>query len=109
MAAMVVMQKLDLHGRHVDSGRTFALAAFARDAKLHGAVKLVRRQRIPAQLTRDGKPQRVGAGAREFSLIARDAVRRAHRARVELATMSVVVAHLDRGGKTAPDVVLADF
>src|SRR5207245_3001245 len=46
--------------------------------------------------------QRVGATAGEMDLVARGAIRRAHRARVELAAVAVVVAHLDGLVEAAP-------
>ena len=42
VAAAVVVQEFDLHARHVDAGRAFALAAFAGDAEVHRLAHLRR-------------------------------------------------------------------
>ncbi len=106
---MVVMQELDLHRRHVDAGRAFALAALAGDAQRQRVVELARRERARPELARQREAQRVRSTARHVPLVARHAVRRAHRARIELAAMAVVVAHLHRGGEAAAAVLGADF
>ena len=109
MAAVVVMQELDLHRGHVDAGRAFALAAFARDAQRQRVVELARRERVRPELARQREAQRVRAAARHVLLVARHAIRRAHRARVELAAVAVVVAHLDGGREAAAAVLRADL
>ena len=100
MARLVVGEELDLHTRHVDAGRAFALAAFARDAEIERL--LYRRVTFSAELAGQREAQRVRAAAREMDLVARRAIRRAHRAGVELAAMTVVVAHLDGLVEAAP-------
>ena len=64
---------------------------------------------VGPELAGEREPQRVGAAARHVALVARHAVRRAHRAGVELAAVAVVVAHLDGGGETAAAILGADF
>src|SRR5256885_12815204 len=100
MARFVVGEELDLHARHVDTGRAFALAAFARDAEIERL--LYRRVTFSAELAGQREAQRVRAAASEMDLVARRAIRRAHRAGVELAAMTVVVAHLDGLVEAAP-------
>src|SRR5581483_1164953 len=82
----------------VDAGRALALAALARDAQVERRLDLLGRE-AAGELSREREPQRVGAAAREVLLVAGRAERRTHRARVELAAVAVVVAHLDRGGE----------
>src|SRR5947208_2350232 len=89
------MQELDLHARHVDARRAFALASLAADAQLHRLADLLARDAFRPEPAREREPQRVRAPACEVLLVARDAVARAHRAGVELAAVAVVVAHLD--------------
>ncbi len=50
---------------------------------------------LRAELSGQREAQRVGTPARDVLLVARCAVARAHRSRVELAAVPVVVAHLD--------------
>ena len=104
MALFVVVKKLDLHLGHIDPGGAFALAAFARHAQIHGLIHFVGGKRIRPQLARQRQPQRVGTPAREMLLVARDSERRTHRARIKLAAMAVVVAHLNRFIQPAPFV-----
>ena len=99
MAPAVVVQKLDFHFRHVDAGRAFALATLATHAQIHRLAHRVRGESVCAQLAGQGEPQRIGAAAGEIALVAGGAIRRAHGAGVELAAMSVVVAHLDCGSQ----------
>src|SRR5438067_11400016 len=82
-ARVVMGEKLDLHARHVHTGRAFALAALARDAEIER--RLDRLVALGAELARQREAQRVGAAAREVDLLARRAIRRAHRPGVELA------------------------
>ena len=98
----MLVPDFDLHARHVDAGGTFALAALAADAQFHGVVHDIRVERLRAELAGERQPQRVGAAARGMDLVARDAIGRAHGARVELAAMAVVVAHLHRAAEAAP-------
>src|SRR4029077_16353259 len=97
---VVVGEKLHLHARPVDTGRAFALAAFARDAQVERCLD--RLVALRAELPGEREAQRVGAAAGQVNLIARRAIRRAHRARVELAAVAVVVAHLDGLVEAAP-------
>src|SRR5262245_56231035 len=92
---------LDLHARHVDAGRALAAAGLARDAELQRLGHLLGGERVRSELPGDRKSQRVGAPARDVALLARDAIRGAHHATVDLAAGAVVVAHLDRALKTA--------
>ena len=57
---------------------------------------------VRAELAREREAQRIRAAARDMLLVARHAIRRAHRAGVELAAVAVVVAHLDGLGEAAP-------
>src|SRR5688500_16069084 len=107
--AVKLMQKLDLHGSHVDARRTFALAAFARDAQVERLVELARAERVRSKLSGESEPQRIRAAARDVLLVACHAVRRAHRARIELATMAVVVAHLYGRREAAAAILESDF
>ena len=91
----------DLHARHVDAGRTFAPAGLAGHAIFQRFRHLVRRQRVGPELPGEGEPQRVGAAARDVTLLAGDAVARAHDAAGERAAGAVVVAHLDRALESA--------
>ena len=102
MALPVMVQKLDFHFCHVNTGRAFALAALARHAQIHRGVKFIGRKCVRTELTGDREPQRVGPAARQMLLLAGGAERRAHGAGVELAAMPVVVAHLDRLGEAVP-------
>jgi hypothetical protein len=96
----VLVHELDLHARHVDARRAFALAALARDAKIErGFHRLLA---FAAELARERKPKRIGAPARSVHLVPGRAIRRAHRAGVELAAVAVVVAHLDGLVVSAP-------
>ena len=70
----VVVQELDLHLRDVDSGRTFAFAAFAGDAQIERLVYRVGSERVGAELARDREPQRIRAPARQVLLVARRTV-----------------------------------
>src|SRR5262249_58801378 len=54
------------------------------------------------ELSGQRQAQRVRASTRQVLLLARGAVRGAHRAGVELAAMPVVVAHLHRFIESAP-------
>ena len=94
-------QHLDLHLRHVDAGRAFALARLAGNAQRHRIGDRVGRHRIGAELPGERQAQRVGAPARHVRLVARHAVRRAHHAGIEGAAGAVVVAHLDRAEHAA--------
>ena len=98
----VVVQELDLHLRHVDAGRAFALAALARDAQRHRLAHRVGGQRVGAELARQRQAQRVGAAARQMLLVAGRAVGRAHHAGIGFAAGAVVVAHLGGAGEAAP-------
>src|SRR5690606_9343351 len=98
----VMMQEFDLHLRHIDAGRAFALAALAANAEIHGPVHVVGQQRIGAQLAGQSKPQRVGPAARHVLLLAGGTVAGTHDAGLGLAAGAIVVAHLDRTGDAAP-------
>jgi hypothetical protein len=89
MLAPVLRQELDLHARHVDAGRAFALAALARHAQVQRLL-----DGIEFELAREREAQRVRAPAREVRLVQRRAVGGTHGAGVELAAVAVVVAHL---------------
>ena len=78
VAPPVMMQELDLHPRHVDAGRAFALAALARDAQLHRLAHACGDERFGAELTRKSQPQGVGAAAGQVLLVAGGAVGGAH-------------------------------
>src|SRR3954470_22447385 len=93
-------EELDLHARHVDPRRTFALAALAGDAQIERCLD--RLVTLRAELSGEREAQRVGAPARQVDLVARRAIRRAHGPGVELAAVAVVVAHLDGLVETAP-------
>ena len=107
VALLVVGEELDLHARHVDAGRTFALAALARHAQIHRVAHRAAGEGIVAELAGEREAQRVGAAARQVPLVAGDAKARAHRAGVELAAMAVVVAHLGGLGEAAGRVAAA--
>ena len=70
VAAVVVMEKLDLHPRHVDAGRAFALAALAADAEIERLVERVGGESIRSKLPGDREPQRIRAAAGEMLLVA---------------------------------------
>ncbi len=106
MARPVVRQEFDFHFRHVDARRTFALAALAADAQIHGLAHGNAREGVGAELAGEGEPQGVGASAGQMLLVAGDSEARAHRAGVELPAMAVVVAHLD-GLRESAGVVAA--
>ena len=93
--------RLDLHTRDVDAGRAFAPARLAGNAKLQGLRHLIGSERVRPELTCDGKPQGVGAPARDVALVAGDAIAGAHDAAGKRAARAVVVAHLDRALETA--------
>ena len=95
MRPLPLVERLDLHLRHVDAGRAFAPAALAAHAQVERVAHRLRLQRVGAELARQREPQRVGAAARQMLLVARDAIARAHRAGIELAAVAVVVAHFD--------------
>ena len=101
---LVVLQKLDLHLGHVHPGGAIALAAFAAHAQVHGLAHSFAAQGIFARQTFDlatqSQAQGVGAATRQVFLVAGHAVTGAHGARIELAAMAVVVAHLHRFGQT---------
>src|SRR5690606_29303415 len=100
-ALVILMQELDFHARHVDTGRAFAPTTLARHAELEGTVKLVGFERVGSELPGQRETQRVRAAARDVPLVASGPIRRAHRAGVELPAMPVVVAHLDSGREAA--------
>ena len=102
MRLAILCQEFDLHARHVDADRAFALAALARDAELHRLAHRIGRERVGAELAREREAQRIGAAARQVLLVEGGAVGGAHHARVGLAAGAVVVAHLDRAGEAAP-------
>src|SRR3546814_1577207 len=99
VARLGMAEELDLHPRHVDAGRAVALAALAADAEVHGLVHRLAGEGIGAELAGQRQTQAVGAAARQMLLVASDAIARAHGAGVELAAMTVVVAHLDGLGE----------
>src|SRR5690606_7405177 len=89
-------------------GRAFTPAGFARHAELERAVEVVGRERVRPELTGQRETERVRAAARDVALVARHAIRRAHRTGVELPAVPVVVAHLDRRGEAARRVAALD-
>ena len=70
--AVVLREELDLHTRHVDAGRAFALAALARHAKIEGFLH--RLVAFGAELSGKREAQGVGAPAGEMDLVVRRAV-----------------------------------
>jgi hypothetical protein len=107
VARLVVGEELDLHPRHVDTGRAFALAALAADAEIHRLVHRLAGECVWAELAGQGETQGVGAAAGQVLLVACHAIARAHGAGIELAAMAVVVAHLDGFGEAAGYVAAA--
>src|SRR5258706_16145900 len=89
------MECLDLHLGHVDARWTLAPTSFAAHAEVERRMHLRGSEALRAELAGQREAQRVGTPARDVLLVARRAVARAHRSRVELAAVSVVVAHLD--------------
>ena len=85
----------DLDLRHIDAGRTIALAALARDTQVERFLDFRARQTVTPQLAGKGQPQCIGAAARYMHFVLRDAVARAHRTGIELAAVAIVIAHLD--------------
>ena len=69
-----MMQKLDLHLRHVDAGRAFAPATLATEAKIHGFEHRVRHQCIAAELPGQGQTKGIGAAAGQVLLVAGGAI-----------------------------------
>ena len=102
VAAVVVVQELGLHPRHVDAGRAFVAAGLAADAERHGRRHVGRGEGVRAELAGERQPEAVGAAPGQVLLVAGDAVARAHRAAGELAAGAVAVAHLDGAGEAAP-------
>ena len=100
MADMPVVEKLDLHPRHVDPDRALAAAGLARDAEIERVLHRVRRQRVGTELTAEREAKAVRPPARDVLFGERRVIARAHH-RLELAALSVVVAHLRRGEETA--------
>ena len=105
--------ELDLHARHVHPCRAVTFAAFATDAQVHRLAHFGACKSIGPELARKGQTQQVGTAAREVHFIARDAKTGAHGARIELAAVPVVVAHLHGFGQAARAVTAragrADF
>jgi hypothetical protein len=97
--ALPLIQHLDLHLRHVDAGRALALAALAAHAEIERVARPRPSERTGTELPGQRKAKRVRAAAREMLLVASHAIARAHRPCVELAAVTVVVAHLDRLGE----------
>ena len=89
----------DFHLRHVDAGRALAPAPLARYAERQRIPHRLRCQRIGAKLPRNRQPQRIRPAARYVLFVTRRAIARTHRARIELAAVAVVVAHLDGLGE----------
>ena len=58
---------------------------------MHGVTRKI----LAGELSGEHESQRVGAPARRMLLVARDPIAGAHDAGVELAAVTVVVAHLD--------------
>ena len=102
MAPVVVVQELDFHPRHIDAGRTLALAALAPDAQLHGFRHGVGDKGVRPKLAGDGEAERVGPPAGHVGLVPGDAEGRAHDVGVGFPAGAVVVAHLDGAGEAAP-------
>src|ERR1041385_5358302 len=100
VARLVVRQELDLHARHVDTGRALALATLARHAEIER--RLGRLLAFVAELAGDREAQRIGPSSSQVLFILRRAIGGAHRAGVEFAAVAVVVAHLDGLVLTAP-------
>ena len=100
VALLVMMKKFDLHLRHIDTRRTFALAAFAADTKIQRILDSVGRKRLMSKLPADRQAQRIRPTTRHMLLVAGRAVARAHGARVEFPAGTVVVAHLDGASQT---------
>src|ERR1022692_772023 len=100
VASIAGGKMLDLQLGHIDAGRALAPAPLARYAKIERVAHRVAGKILLPELARKRKTQRVGPSSRRVLLVARDAKARAHRSGVELAAMSVVVAHLDRVDET---------
>src|SRR5271156_1186240 len=104
---LIVGEELDLHPRHVDTGRTFALASLAADAQIERRAYRGTAQGIVSELTGEGQSQGVGPAARHMLLVTAGPEARTHRARIELAALAVVIAHLDGLGEAAGVVAAA--
>ena len=102
MAASGLMQDLDLHARHVDAGRAFALAGLAGDAEIERVTHFVGGERVLAELTGKRESETVGAAAGDMLLVGCDAVGRAHHAGLRLSASAIVVAHLGGAEEPAP-------
>src|SRR5262249_22454798 len=92
--------RLDLELGHVDAGGTFALASLAGDAQIERGANALTGQVLAVELTAKREAQCVGAPAGGVLLVARHGIAGAHRPRIELAAVTVVVAHLDGLGET---------
>ena len=87
--------RLDLDARHVNAGRAIALAPLAGNAQIQGLTDVLACEASLAKLPGQRQPQGVRTSARHVLFVAGYTVTGAHRASVKLATMAVVVAHLD--------------
>ena len=96
---LVLVGGLDLHAGHVHTRGAIAFAAFARNAQVERIAHRIAGQCIRAQLAAQGQAQGVGATACEVLFVAGDAVAGAHGARIKLAAVAVVVAHVHRFGQ----------
>ena len=103
MAAVVVVQKLDLHAGHVDAGGALLCARFTPHAERECVVHLGGREGVRAELAGEGEAQCVGPSACRVALVSRGPERGAHEAGVPFSTGSVVVAHLG-GARPASQV-----
>src|ERR1700722_13646148 len=106
MALLIMREKLNLHLGHVHTRGAFASAALAADAQIHGRVHRRARKRIGTELSGQRQTQCVRASSRDVLLVACYTKARAHSVRIKLATMPIVVAHLD-GFREAARVIPA--
>ena len=99
--ALVLVEELALHRRHVDAERALALARLAFQAEVEDVVQTLVAERRARIGLRQRVHQRVGAAARAVLLLARGHVRRAHDARRPLAADADVHAAVGRAAHPA--------
>ena len=105
MALPALILGLDLHAGHVHTRGAFALTALAAHAECECLGHRLARNVLVAQLSTHRHAQGIGPPPHRMLLITRDPVARTHRARIKLAAVAVVVAHLHGLGQAERLVV----
>src|SRR6266404_7843098 len=101
MALVPLVQEFDFHPGHINAGRTLAATRFATHAKVHDFFHAAGDHGVRAELPSQRQTEAVGAAARHILLIFCSQITRTHHARVHLAAVAIVVAHLHGAEQSA--------